>query len=205
MPHGGTIINFPGQESDEQIFIFTRRHVAAFLPILGMIFLMAFLGVAVAVVLAGLIDYNIALLLGSAFLLFLLLFTLAEFFDFYFDLYIVTDRRVIDIDQNRFFNRSVAELLFEDVQDVESSTKGILATIFNYGNVEIQSAGTKPNFTFSQVGSPNQVAAIILDISDQQTRGVAQELRHPEGPIAAIIDGKALPHTADHKNEIPSA
>lgn len=205
MPHGGTIINFPGQEADEQIFIFTRRHVAAFLPILGTIILMAVLGIAIAVILAGLINYNIALLLGSAFLLFLLLFTLAEFFDFYFDLYIVTDRRVIDIDQNRFFNRSVAELLFEDVQDVESNTKGILATFFNYGNVEIQSAGTKPNFTFSQVGSPNQVAAIILDISDQQTRGIAQEKRHPEGPVAAIIDGKVLSHTPDHQNEVPVA
>jgi hypothetical protein len=203
MPHGGTIINFPGQESGEQIFIFTRRHVAAFLPILATILVMAILGGAITFILAGLIDYNIALLLGSTFLLFLLLFTLAEFFDFYFDLYIVTDRRVVDIDQNRFFNRSVAELLFEDVQDVESSSKGILATIFHYGNVEIQSAGTKPNFTFSQVANPNEVAAIILDISDQQTRGVAQELRHPEGPIAAIIDGRTLPHTPDHKNELP--
>lgn len=202
MPHGGTIINFPGQESNEQVYIFTRRHPAAFLPILATIFLMIVLGLLILFFLSSFLAYNFVLLLGSAYLLFLALFTIVEFFDFYFDLYIATDRRVADIDQNKFFNRSISELLYEDVQDVEAKENGILATLFGFGDVEIQTAGARPNFTFSQVGNPREVAAIILDISDQQTRGVAQELRHPEGPIAAVIDGRLLPHTADHQHEV---
>lgn len=203
MPHGGTIINFPGQEANEAIFIFTRRHPAAFLPILGVVLLMTLLGMGLLVIISSFLPYNFAILTGSAFLLFMALFTMVEFFDFYFDLYIATDRRVVDIDQNRFFNRSVSELLYEDVQDVETKSKGILATFFNYGDVMIQTAGSKPNFTFAQVGNATEVAAIILDISDQQTRGVPEVDRHPEGPVAAVIDGRVLPHTPDHLNEVP--
>lgn len=202
MPHGGTIVNFPGQESNEHIFIFTRRHPVAFLPILAVVFLMIVLGLAVIFILNQFLPYNFILLMGSAYLLFILLFTIVEFFDFYFDLYIATDRRVVDIDQNKFFNRTVAELLYEDIQDVGANVKGILPTLFNYGDVIIQTAGTRPNFTFEQVGNPKEVAAIILDISDQQTRGIAQDERHPEGPVAAVINGNLLPHTEDHEHEI---
>lgn len=202
MAHGGTLINFPGQESNEQIYIFTRRHPAAFLPVLATIFLMAVLGMAVLFILNNFLSYNFVLLMGSAYLLFILLFTIVEFFDFYFDLYIATDRRIVDIDQNKFFNRTVAELLYEDIQDVGTSVKGILPTIFDYGDVVIQTAGARPNFSFDQVGRPKEIAAIILDISDQQTRGVAEADRHPEGPVAAVVNGQLLPHTADHQNEI---
>jgi hypothetical protein len=81
---------------------------------------------------------------------------------------------------------------------------GIFATLFDFGNVEIQTAGTKPNFSFEQITHPNEVAAIILDISDQYRAGVAEVNRHPEGPVAAIINGRILPHTPDHLNEIPT-
>jgi hypothetical protein len=202
MAHGGTIINFPGQEADERIYIFTRRHVAAFIPILATIFLMIVLGMAIIFVLNNFLSFNFILLVGSAYLLFMLLFIIVEFFDFYFDLYIATDRRVVDIDQNKFFNRTVAELLYEDIQDVEARVNGFLPTIFDYGDVIIQTAGARPNFMFSQVGNPKEVAAIILDISDQQTRGIAQTERHPEGPVAAIIDGRLLPHTSNHEGEV---
>lgn len=205
MPHGGTIINFPGQEADEQLFIFARRHPLAFLPQLATILAMTILGLVMIYFLGlgNVIAYNIQILVGSAFLLFMLLFTLFEFFDFYFDLNIATDRRIIDIDQKRLFNRDVAELLYEDVEDVNATVKGILATFFDFGDVAIQTAGTTPNFLFDQIAHPREIAAIILDISDQQANGVPPTARHPEGTAAAVIDGVIYPHTADHKNEIP--
>lgn len=205
MPHGGVIISFPGQEPNEKIFIFARRFVIAFLPELVLVLIMIVVGVAVIALLGigGVIPYNIRILVGSAYLLFLLLFALVEFFDFYFDLYIVTDRRIVDISQQKLFSRTVAELLLEDVEDVDSKTTGILATLFDFGDVEIQTAGSRPNFNFKKILHPNQVASIILDLSEQTKRGVALADRHPAGPVAAVIDGEIFPHTPDHTNEIP--
>lgn len=202
MPHQGALLNFPGQESNETIFIYTRRYALAFLPIFLMIFLMAILGMLIILFLNNFLPYNVIVFLGSGFLLFTLLFTLVEFFDFYFDVYIVTDRRVVTIRQERLFNRTIDQLLFEDVQDVEARSKGFFETIFSYGDVSIQTAGAKPNFTFAQVAHPNEISAIILDLSDQQTRGIPETERHPEGPVAAVINDRLIPHTPDHQNEI---
>jgi uncharacterized membrane protein YdbT with pleckstrin-like domain len=207
MPHGGTIITFPGKESDEQIFIYVRRHPIAFLPIFMTILLMTILGLVmiyfIGLLSGGAFSSNSELFLSSGFLLFMALFTLIEFFDFYFDLHIVTDRRIIDIDQEKLFNRNVGELLLDDVQDVDAKVKGIFATLFDFGDVGIQTAGAKPNFVFEQIPHPKEVAAIILDLSDQEDKGIPPENRHPEGPVAAVIQNKMFPHTKDHENEIP--
>jgi len=206
MPHSGTLINFPGQESDEQIFIYIRRYPVAFLPAAVLTLLVTGLGLAVIALLGigTLFSQSELILIGSAFLLFMMLFGLIEFIDFYFDLHIVTDRRLVDIDQHRLFNRTVSELLLDDIQDVKAKSKGILATFFDFGDVMIQTAGTQANFEFTDVHHPNEVAAIIIDLSDQTQRGVPIADRHPEGPIAAIINDVMLPHTADHENELPT-
>ncbi len=204
MPHGETIVNFPGQESNERIFVYLRRYPLAFVPALLTIFLMVILGVAIIFILGtfSFLNRSEQILLGSAFLMFTLLFAMVEFIDFYFDLDIVTDRRIVDIDQNLLFNRTTAQLLFDDIEDVKAKPSGFWQTIFNYGDVEIQTAGSVPNFVFNDVKNPNEIASIILDLSDQTQRGVAIADRHPEGPVAAVIDDRLIPHTADHSDEV---
>jgi hypothetical protein len=206
MAHGGTIIDFPGQEANEQIYIFARRSSIAYLPRLILILAMAVLGVGILYIIGmvsnGLLTNNFIVFLASSYILFLLLYALVDFFDFYFDLYIVTDRRIVDIDQNRLFSRKVAELLLDDIEDVDSNVSGIFATFFDFGTVTIQTAGTKPNFVFEDITHPKEVAAMILDLSDQGSRGVPVAERHPEGPVAAIIDNRIIPHTPNHENEV---
>lgn len=204
MPHGGTILDFPGQQADETIFIFARRYPLAFLPMLALILAVTLAGLAVVYLLGigNVVAYNIQLLTGSAFLLFMLLFSLVEFFDFYFDLYIVTDRRIVDISQQKLFSRTVSELLLEDIEDVDAKTIGVLGTLFDFGDVEIQTAGSKANFNFEKILHPTEIGAIIIDLSDQAGRGIVPEQRHPAGTVAAVIDGRLLPHTPDHLNEV---
>lgn len=206
MPHSGTLINFPGQESDEQIFIYVRRYPVAFLPAAILTLLATGFGLAIIGLLGigNLFNTSEQVLIGSAFLLFMILFALIEFIDFYFDLHIVTDRRLVDIDQHRLFNRTVSELLLDDIQDVKSISKGFFATIFDFGDVTIQTAGSQPNFVFTDVRHPNEVAAIIIDLSDQTQQGVAVAERHPEGSVAAIINDVMYPHTSNHENETPT-
>lgn len=204
MPHGGTIIDFPGQEANEPIFIFVRRYPLAFLPQIGLIIATGLAGVGVIAILGigNFFSRSEQVLLGSAFIMFMLLFALIEFIDFYFDLDVVTDRRIVDIDQDRLFNRTVSELLLDDIQDVKANSKGILATLFDFGNISIQTAGSLPNFLFHDVKHPKEIAAMIIDLSDQVQRNIALANRHPSGPIAAIIDDRLISHTSDHQNEV---
>ena len=78
------------------------------------------------------------------------------------NVWIVTDHRIIDSEQLGLFNRTVAELNIVKVQDVEVKVEGLIATFFNFGNVEIQTAGEDKNFLFKNVPNPIGVKDMII-------------------------------------------
>ena len=200
MAHDSAGLKFPGQETDERIFVYTRRYFFAFLPTAFLILAMIVLGSSLFYIISSInnnFSNNNLILLSSAFTLFMLLFALIEFFDFYFDVYIVTDRRIVDIDQYRLFNRSVASLSLEDLQDVKANTKGFFPTLLDYGDVLIQTAGTANNFLFEQVKHPNEISSMIIDLSEQGRDGLAVEARMPTGEIKMILNDELMTEPPD--------
>jgi hypothetical protein len=57
------------------------------------------------------------------------------------------------------------------VQDLTYKTSGVLAVVFNFGNVAIQTAGQLPNFEFELVPSPERVVRIIGDLVEKARNG----------------------------------
>ncbi len=85
--------------------------------------------------------------------------------------YQVTSRYVIDIDRQPFGtgeSRKQAEL--SNVQNINADRPGILQTLFNYGNVYIETAGASADMTFENVANPNQVQRDIFDHREQFRR-----------------------------------
>ena len=72
--------------------------------------------------------------------MFLWLYGFLLWIDYWLDVWIVTDERVINIEQKGLFSRSVSELHFYNVQDVTTSVRGVIPTLLNYGDVEVQTA-----------------------------------------------------------------
>lgn len=152
----------------EQILASYRRHLIVLLfevaPIL--LFLFAIVGVALFAVsqmpddLAPLLPL---IVLGS--LLFLNLFWIALFVvltDFYLDIWIVTNKRVIAIEQKGFFSRSVSEFELSKIQDITVMVHGIIPTLLRYGDLTIRTASEHENFVFKQVPRPNVVKDELL-------------------------------------------
>src|SRR5690606_16606799 len=106
----------------------------------------------------------IVLALGIFELLALLVFVVA-ILDYYFDIIIVTDRRLVDIDQEQLFYRKISELNLRDVQDTSFHRKGFFPTFLNYGEITIQTAGEKNNFVLNHLRYPSNIAAIISDLA----------------------------------------
>lgn len=105
-------------------------------------------------------------LLGSAYFLLVTVFFHALFVDYYLDIWVVTNDRIIDIQQSGLFNRTVAELDLKQVQDVNSQTVGLFGTFFNYGNVGIQTAGAKQKFDFQNVANPHEIRGELLKLAE---------------------------------------
>jgi uncharacterized membrane protein YdbT with pleckstrin-like domain len=115
-------------------------------------------------------------LLGSAYYLGITLFFFSQFADYYLDINIVTNQRIIDIEQEGLFSRTIAELNLTRVQDVESVVKGIFATMFNYGTVIIQTAGEERNFIFKKIPDPHSVRHHILELAAADRKHEAKEI-----------------------------
>ncbi len=107
---------------------------------------------------------------GSAFFLFAWLFLFQAFMDYYLDIWIVTNRRVLNIEQTGLFSRTISELRMYRIQDVTSIITGPLHTILGYGKVEVQTAGEKLRFEFEDIPQPNVIAKSILELSEIDRR-----------------------------------
>lgn len=84
--------------------------------------------------------------------------------DYYFDIWVITNWRIVDIDQRGLFNRSVATLLTLDhIQDVEAQTSGVIGNILSFGHVQVQTAAAQREFSIDDVANPNRVVQIIRE------------------------------------------
>ncbi len=178
-------LHFPGQDRDEKINLFLRRHPLSFagfaLTVLGMIVLPFLIGgmaiASNAIILEGPLDNKIIVVAASAYLLFCLGLFLIGWMNYYLDVYIITDRRVIDIDQEGLFTRSISSIDLIDVEDVKASVDGFLETYFNYGNVFVQTAGEIQNIDFKYVPSPYNLSREVMDYHEEAVREMGEEAK----------------------------
>ncbi len=83
----------------------------------------------------------------------------------------ITDRRVIDVEQQGWMNFEVYEVGHAQVKDVEVKRRGPWAYLFSYGNVEIEIAHAPENLLFPRVKHPKRTQYLLLDLRDY-TRGL---------------------------------
>ncbi|OGM99955.1 MAG: hypothetical protein A3B91_04955 [Candidatus Yanofskybacteria bacterium RIFCSPHIGHO2_02_FULL_41_29] len=93
--------------------------------------------------------------------------------NYYLDVLIVTEKRIINVEQKGFFNREAATLRLDKIQDISINVSGILATFLNFGTLKIQSAGEAPEFIIRDIPDPNKVKMTIYDLYNKQA-GIAQ-------------------------------
>ncbi|HOX41469.1 MAG TPA: PH domain-containing protein [bacterium] len=164
---------FPSQTQGERVFLLLRKHwfnyiVFAFLDLLALI-------PTIGVVYYWTQNYNtilpeteIGLVIGLAvFWLIILGIQLYGFVDYYLDVDIVTDQRIVDITQNGLFRRNISELHLHQVQDVSAHVDGVFQTLLHFGDVLIQTAGERENFVFRAIPHPYRIAKQILDLHQQ--------------------------------------
>ncbi|MFH1099018.1 MAG: PH domain-containing protein [Candidatus Uhrbacteria bacterium] len=112
------------------------------------------------------VGYPMLVLAASAYELGIWLFAFTMFLDYELDMWVVTNDRFVNIEQQGLFARTISELDLWRVQDVTSEVKGILPTFFNYGDVYVQTAGAVERFVLEQVPHPHDIRKLILDMAE---------------------------------------
>lgn len=82
-----------------------------------------------------------------------------------FDLFILTDKRLIDVTQQGFLTRktSIAEL--NQIQHASFSQSGVIDSILGIGRIDVQTAGANPDIAMEWIKNPSKVTDTILTFS----------------------------------------
>ena len=96
------------------------------------------------------------------------LFMVEKFLDWYFNVYIVTDERVVDIDFYGLVYRDMSVAQLSKLEDVNFKQTGGVAAMFDYGNVFLQTAGEQREFDFAKVPHPSRVVEIIYELIQEE-------------------------------------
>jgi len=171
LPQGGKLsaflvrpakAHFQTQEPSEEIILLLRRHwvtnvrwiLIAILMLAGPLCLHSFPLIAFLPGRFQIMAVIIWYLLTTAFIF-------EQFLSWYFNVYIVTNKRVIDLDFYNilYYNQAQADL--KEITDMNVTVSGVGRLFFNYGDLVIETAAEAPNIEFSRVPNPRKVMQII--------------------------------------------
>ena len=106
----------------------------------------------------------------STYYLYVLVFLFRAWIDYYLDVWLVTNERIVSIEQKGLFARSIAEQKLYRIQDVYAEVNGVIATLLDFGNITIQTAGTNEYFIFKKIPKPHEVARNIAKLAEWDKR-----------------------------------
>ena len=159
-------------QDDENIILVVRKHwfnhvldtlsalLIGILPFIVFAFISPFIG----------LGEGFAGLIAAIWLLVLWMTVFTIWTNYYLDIWIVTNKRIINIDQIHLFKRDISTLRVERVQDIKVETHGFFATMLNFGNLQVQTAGPEAGFYFIQgIPNPSKVRNAVLERVDMVT------------------------------------
>lgn len=162
-------VRFETQEEEEKIVLLLRMHWLTNVPwvILAIILLLAPSVLRFFPLISSLPPrYQLA----SLILWYLLLtaFVFERFLTWFFNVYIITDERIVDIDFYNLLYKEVSDAKIDKIQDITYKMGGAIRAIFNFGDVFIQTAGTEPNFEFRAVPRPDRIVKILQELRTEE-------------------------------------
>lgn len=105
------------------------------------------------------------------------------FHNYYLSMQIITNERVIDIDQTGIFKREINTVPISNIQDVTYKKNTFWKSIFNYGDIIVQTAGQTPKeakdgvlgVVFNDVPRPNEIKQFLFEIKSASESSKAKE------------------------------
>lgn len=94
---------------------------------------------------------------------------------YFLDLWLITDRRIIVIEQGSFFNRKVSSFRLERLQDIDAEIVGVIPTFLDFGTIRAQTASASENeFVSSGLPRPRDLQALIQAATDKRIEVLQQ-------------------------------
>jgi hypothetical protein len=162
---------FTTQERNEYVVLYLRQHpitqlgwvLIVFFLIIGSPFVFNALSIFVPITLPD--TYKLIILIFWFLILATVIFT--KFLLWYYNINIVSNKRIVDIDIPYLLTQEISSCLIDQVEEVTYKKFGLLSALFDYGDVYVQTAGSTIDIEFLKVPDPKLVVKTILYLKDQ--------------------------------------
>jgi membrane protein YdbS with pleckstrin-like domain len=155
---------FEWRLEDGNVITYRRNYLILLWDLILPLFVLGLIIVA-AVFLNGYFDISGSIFYAVTlmFILFDLLWLLWRYEDWRNDIFQLTDKVVIDIDRKPFgFGESRKQAPLQNIQNIKAERPGFFATLFDYGDVHIETAGADSDIDFDSIPHPSQVLSDIF-------------------------------------------
>jgi hypothetical protein len=102
-----------------------------------------------------------------AFWMYYSLFLYVSWLNYELDVFILTNNRIVCVEQKTFLNRAVWETTLDKVQEVSIETKWLLANLFDFGTLRIMTSGSSPSFDMTYSPHPMTSSRYINNLVDR--------------------------------------
>lgn len=163
---------------DERVLVVARKHWFVFFRDLigiALLFLLPFFAIPIlsVFVAAGTTAFPIpegfGFFFASFWALILWQMLFARWTDYYFDIWIITNWRIIDIEQKGFFNRDTATLLnLDKIQDVATRLNSVIGNLLGFGDLQVQTAAAHREFIFTEAARPVELEKTIRRAQEER-------------------------------------
>jgi len=162
-------VTFETQDEDEIIILLVRRDLITNVPWIAAAIVLIFIPILISSfssLFTPFFNFSIQTQLVGVLFYYLIVFgfILIEFTLWYFNIGLVTNKRIVDFDVSGILSKHVSETRLNLIEDVSYIQVGSVRTIFNYGDVVMQTAGSLPNFEFDRAPEPARIVRIIGDM-----------------------------------------
>lgn len=173
---GRSLFKYVEFDENEKILTEIRKHPFGLFIIIFTGFIIAIVLVAVLVILA--LNLNtfgigeeggssafrgILIVVGLALALLTIIVTGITAILYRLNVVYVTNEKIAQVNYMSLFNREVNQLNIGNVEDVTISQRGVFAYLFDYGSLQIETAGELPSKQFTYVPKPHEKSQIIID------------------------------------------
>lgn len=160
---------FENQEEDEKIVLLVRRDLITNVPWIFFSIVLIFIPVLISnfsSLFSPFFNFSTVVLLMALLFYYLIIFgyILIQFAIWYFNIGFVTNKRIVDFDVSGILSKHISETRLNLIEDVSYIQVGSVRTMFNYGDVIMQTAGTNVNFEFDRSPEPARIVRIIADM-----------------------------------------
>ncbi len=159
-------VSFSAQNANEIVLLFLRKHWLTNIPWLltGIIGMFLPLGFPFVLSFFPTFSASLLLILTLMYYLFLIGFLLAEFITWFYNVGIVTNIQIVDIDFFALSAKTVSAAELTNIEEVHASQKGVFQSLFNYGDVSMRTKSEMSSIEFSLIPHPVKVNDLILDL-----------------------------------------